>query len=175
MPRVVTCRSFHSRWTASTPALDAGVETRETTPVAEASMRYPPDVRRCLRRYTDSSVGGLSWQRRRTAHLRHAQRQQRVCGIRVQASPLMPQHTVRKHLCHHKDLLKSVSRLPLPRSLLQSARTVCPLHRLDPRRPKRGSLSEASRVTARTAGEPYNMPTIADGSSTASASEGLSP
>ena len=91
-----------------------------------------------------------------------------------QASPLMPQHTMRKHLCHYNDLLKSVSRLPLPRSL-KSARTVCPLHRLDPRRPKRGSLSEASRVTARTAGEPYNMPTLADGSSTASASEGSSP
>ena len=34
-----------------------------------------------------------------------------MCGIRVQASPLMPQHTVREHLRHHNDLLKSVSRL----------------------------------------------------------------
>ena len=32
-----------------------------------------------------------------------------------------------------------------PRSLLQSARTVCPLHRLDPRRPKRGSCPKLSR------------------------------
>ena len=36
---------------ASTPALDAGVETGETTSVAEASMRSPADVRRGPRWY----------------------------------------------------------------------------------------------------------------------------
>ena len=76
------------------------------------------------------SVGSLSWQKRRTARARHAQRKQRMCGIRVQASPLTPQPTVRKHLCHHNDLLKSVSLPPLPRSLLQSPRTVCRLQPL---------------------------------------------
>ena len=45
----------------------------------------------------------------------------------MQASPLTPQPIVRKHLCHHNDLQKCVSRLPPPRSLLQSPRTACPL------------------------------------------------
>ena len=100
----------------------------------------------CANTKISESVVGLSWQKQRTARARHAQRKQRMCGIRQRSA--------------EKCVLST-------RSLLQCARTVCPFFRVDCQS-KRGFLSKGSRVTAKTACGPQNVPTLADGSSTAS-------